>query len=815
MPYSDLYIAISKRDTDNAVSLINEHKGSLSGCGYLQIACETNNLKIVKLLLESSEVDNEINNTTCGSNNTPLITSCAIGNVEIVKLLLEKGAEVNVKNINGMTALHYGCRSNNLEIVKFLLEKDAKVLVTDVQNNLPLHFACDRFFIKHANISDNQCRIPSKQDSTEIVKLLLDGGHTQGMIRNSNDRTPLHIACYNNKNLEIIKLLLQYTTRVDIPDKFRATPLDYACITDHVEAVKLLLNYQKAINIFGLLHIACCHDSYRVVKFFLEDLGIDANCISDNENKMTPLHIACHSRSIFTIEVLLQHGASLVVVNKLQSTPLHCACDHGNLNVVKLLLQHDNSNINAADESGETSMYRACANGYLGIVKLLLEYGAKIDIEMPLQNKSALKITLHNEHFDIVTLLIQYGANINDPYFDDKEIIATIRDYRNGTVNVDNEHYWNAMLHKMATDGEYQQSLLGQNEKYDNAAEARKLQKLYGNNNNIYYHIRSLEKNTILKYINNPFIASEVRNKLLLNEYIWHRWSQDVGYQLKEEFEQINKSDQLLDNNIRIIKLGRAIFMIESFQAYMNVLDIKISIAQHDFNPAMKKFNYIHLNSDNEYSLHVYNMIMHYILYDEDSYDNKIKNFKKFYNHDKAEELKKYPALQGMQKHPLFPIIDYTLNLAAHKGTDGIENVQYILDNLDDKDGTIFNVLKNIAKVDENNENLSINKTEPNNLKDVCNEFKDFKDNKTYVFYLGLKESLEESKDKTTVILQKWHDGQLPPENAYDDILNTKIFDSGDNHDSDILQFGINDTVSEQRENASLILGKLWTEWHL
>jgi uncharacterized protein len=45
------------------------------------------------------------------------------GDVEIVKLLIEKGADVNAKNVDGVTALMFAAGEGRLEAVKLLIEK--------------------------------------------------------------------------------------------------------------------------------------------------------------------------------------------------------------------------------------------------------------------------------------------------------------------------------------------------------------------------------------------------------------------------------------------------------------------------------------------------------------------------------------------------------------------------------------------------------------------------------------------------------------------------------------------------------------------
>jgi ankyrin repeat protein len=60
-----------------------------------------------------------------------LIEAAKQGDLEQVRELLDKGADVNVRYINGMTVLMAAARGGNLEIVKLLIEKGADVNSSD------------------------------------------------------------------------------------------------------------------------------------------------------------------------------------------------------------------------------------------------------------------------------------------------------------------------------------------------------------------------------------------------------------------------------------------------------------------------------------------------------------------------------------------------------------------------------------------------------------------------------------------------------------------------------------------------------------
>ncbi len=202
-----------------------------------------------------------------------------IGSPNVIRLFIQRGANVNVADECGFTALHHAS-GENLEVVKTLVEAGA-------------------------NINARAGQINARKERT---------------------RTPLSRAARCNK-VDIIQYLLSRGTTLNILLE-EWTPLHQAVRYNHVPATEALLNAGAPINAQdedgqSPLYQACCLGDYNieVTKLLLKK---KPNIDLPNKWGKTPLLIACSNRSLKTVQLLIENGASLHLPDKDGETPLSC-----------------------------------------------------------------------------------------------------------------------------------------------------------------------------------------------------------------------------------------------------------------------------------------------------------------------------------------------------------------------------------------------------------------------------------------------------------------------------------------------------------
>lgn len=332
-----------------------------AGTDALCRACVRGKIDTVRMLLKSG-VDPNIRSK--GKENdvfVPILMAATCPSYECVDALIKSGADVNVGDDGGSTALHCAAMSKNTKkLISRLIEAGAKVNAKDSEGLTPLYCA--------SQFSDDGA-----------VKALLEAGANPN-IGDKEHGSILLYAVLAKRDSEIIKLLIEHGSDVNFKDKKGVTALMIAAGNGDAKVMRLLIKNGADISAHA-------------------NNGVDALLAAIEKG-----HLNC-------VEILIKAGVDLNRPRYFSygSPPIVEACKWDNADIVRLLIKSGakvNIPAQKSDLKGYTALMFAAGTGHVENTKILLNAGANFRTKAK-DGMTALKLAIAEEQEECAEILMR------------------------------------------------------------------------------------------------------------------------------------------------------------------------------------------------------------------------------------------------------------------------------------------------------------------------------------------------------------------------------------------------------------------------
>lgn len=269
-----------------------------------------------------------------------LVRESAQGHYEFVKKYLETHPDhVNAMS-GGKASIQVAAHQGFVDIVQLLISKGANVNVVDKEGDSALHYAA----------FGNQ---------PETMRILLVNGADKNFL-NSSHCTALHI-CAHKKTPHCVRELLNHNVDVNIQDSYGDTALHDAIGKENSEVVDILcsapnLDFTVKNNRgFNVLHHAALKGNVAATRRILQLARQLVNVKKDDG--FAAMHLAALNGHAQVVEALVREGqADIDITNNRRQTPFLLAVSQGHISVIEKLVKLG-CDVTARDEDGDNAMH--------------------------------------------------------------------------------------------------------------------------------------------------------------------------------------------------------------------------------------------------------------------------------------------------------------------------------------------------------------------------------------------------------------------------------------------------------------------------
>jgi ankyrin repeat protein len=366
------------------------------GVTPLHEAATVRNAEMLRVLLEAGGDAN----ASFGEGETVLMTAARTGDAESVRLLLAHGADVNAaEGWHGQTALMWAALENHADVVQILLDAGADVMARSTVHDWVKISYSEGNAPKMRDLGGlTALHFAARQGSLESVETLLDAGADVSAVEPQYQLTPLQLAIVNG-HYRLAKRLLERGASADDGSVYltvdtrnlgfyaqRPNPPEKDGDVTSLELLDALL--AAGANPDAPYTKAMMADEDGKVTARLPERTV-AGTISVPPGA-TPLDRAAAAGDFAAIETLLAHGASAAVAAEDGTTPVMLLAGYSRtrtnapltdipqrLALIRRLLEQGADVHAVHDDSTNDALFFARQRNAAEIVALLEEFAAR------------------------------------------------------------------------------------------------------------------------------------------------------------------------------------------------------------------------------------------------------------------------------------------------------------------------------------------------------------------------------------------------------------------------------------------------------
>ena len=257
----------------------------------------------------------------------------------------------------------------------------------------------------------------------EFTKLLLSDKNIDINKKNNNGYTAITIGLFKMENktdrIKICELLLKKKVDLDLVNKDGYTPLCLASKLGDIEAVKLLLKFEKHHKYYNHISntnttplIEASKNGYlEIVKLLLEKKNNPGLYYKDDYGDCAFLH-SCRNSNLEIVKLLLRKK-NIKAKNDYNENALIISLKNNNKNVTKFLLENKKIDVNIIVDDLYNPINLCCKYGYLEELEILIKKGADINY-VNCSNYTGFMYACMFGDVDIVKLLLKNNVDIDN-----------------------------------------------------------------------------------------------------------------------------------------------------------------------------------------------------------------------------------------------------------------------------------------------------------------------------------------------------------------------------------------------------------------